>query len=324
MSAATQASNSRVQHPTEDLPLTDVSVTVAVPNRILRQQIVATLAGLGAPDPLATGNLLTLVEAVADGRADVLICDTDICEGDVCRLVREVRNGEFGTHPFFIAIVLVSPDQPERARKAIDVGADAVLVNPVTSDALRERLLTLAQRRRPFVATADYLGPDRRSAERSALTPVRFISPPNPMQRRLFEDGDDSRWSKSVNRALTQINEERMRWNAERISLHIAEILSADPQRAAAPEIRVTLKRMDGVLHDAIRRMPGTSVTQLTPMVTAVHQIVEKVLVGQAPWFDDDELSLLSKVPPLIERPYRTGGSESQSEQAKVDKILNQ
>ena len=82
--------------------------------------------------------------------------------GSVCSTIKELRHNETGRNPFVPVIVTTWEPDRDLVEKIADSGADALLVKPFSPWQLIERIDCLANRRKPFVVTAERIGPDRR------------------------------------------------------------------------------------------------------------------------------------------------------------------
>ena len=91
---------------------------------------------------------------------DLAILDAGM-PGDIGPLIRELRQGRVGVNPFVPIILTSWVGEAELIRRLLNSGADEILLKPLSIAALLERITSLVQRRKPFLATQDYVGPDR-------------------------------------------------------------------------------------------------------------------------------------------------------------------
>lgn len=68
--------------------------------------------------------------------------------------------------------------------KVADCGADALLVKPFAPKQLIERIEFLANRRKKFVVTSGYVGPDRRK-DQTRESPIPLIDVPNTLRAKV-------------------------------------------------------------------------------------------------------------------------------------------
>lgn len=76
-----------------------------------------------------------------------------------------LRRSGLQPNAFAPAVLISGHSQLSDVRKARDCGCNYVMAKPVSPDELLKRILWIARERRPFVACADYTGPDRRVSD---------------------------------------------------------------------------------------------------------------------------------------------------------------
>lgn len=95
---------------------------------------------------------------------DTLLVSADLHD-DVFKLLKNVRDHEIGDNPFTVISVVIEQDNKKELRGALKAGADDVLPGTPSPSQVMERLERVALNRLPFIAAADYIGPDRRQKE---------------------------------------------------------------------------------------------------------------------------------------------------------------
>ncbi len=123
-----------------------------------------------------------LVEGLATAPADMLLLDDDQMPAEVCNLVRDVRFRRVGPNPFVSVIALSGGMDRQQAPLVLDSGTDDILLSPASANVFRTRLSRLVRARKPFVGTPNYVGPDRRNAERALDPDVPLIDAPNALR----------------------------------------------------------------------------------------------------------------------------------------------
>lgn len=142
---------------------------------------------------------------------DLIIGDADFDDGALLDIVRRLRDGDIGRNPFAAVIVTSWRQGWATVRKAIDAGVDDFLVNPISHGRLAERMQAIVDRRKPFIVTADYTGPERRRDPNRASTIPGFF-PPNSLaekERGRFVDDSDLKWRIDV--SAREISQEKFR-----------------------------------------------------------------------------------------------------------------
>lgn len=118
--------------------------------------------GLKAQSILSSSN-----KHEGSGNIDVMITDWLMPEMDGPSLVKWVRNHEYDLIRFLPIIVCsayTSRDVVERSR---DMGANEVIVKPVSAEKVASRLQYVIDKPRPYIKAPGFFGPDRRRKNQS-------------------------------------------------------------------------------------------------------------------------------------------------------------
>lgn len=142
--------------------LSTITVYVGEKDYHQRQQLREMFMAEGIKNISTHANVETLRSLMLEVPPDLLVLSDDFAE-DVFELVKEVRFNKLGENPFCIISLLIGQRNTANIEKAIEVGADDIVIKPVDSKKVHERLRLTTFFRQPFVATADYVGPDRKS-----------------------------------------------------------------------------------------------------------------------------------------------------------------
>jgi DNA-binding response OmpR family regulator len=110
---------------------------------------------------------------------DLVLCEIQGEDVQICNLISNVRSGAIGYNPFVVVIATSWDKSRALVKRVIDAGADDIILRPYSTGALTARIDTHAERRRGFVITHDYIGPDRRR-DPSRVSAVLF-EPPNSL-----------------------------------------------------------------------------------------------------------------------------------------------
>lgn len=164
--------------------LSKVKALVCEPSLPIRQGIRLALNNVGIRDIVEATTFLAAHEACKTGEHDFLVLNQEIEANDSTFIMRELRSGSLGRDPFILTVMLLGSREEPRVRSAIDCGPDDLLLIPFAPDQLMSRLKVLVERRKPFVVTHDYIGPDRRAAPRPGATSATQFQVPNPVRAR--------------------------------------------------------------------------------------------------------------------------------------------
>ena len=141
-----------------------------------RASIVAALRRMGLRDVRAHATMNELLGSAAD--ADIIILGDNIDLAPWSAL-RDLRHNRLTANPFAIVTCIVGAGRRADAQDAIGAGADDVFSRPFNDEQFVQRLRRLIVQRPGFVATSDYVGPDRRARDRGAA--IGRVSAPNPV-----------------------------------------------------------------------------------------------------------------------------------------------
>lgn len=285
--------------------LKGLKVVLAEPKLTIRKEFLEELQALGCTDVIQTGNLADVYKAFEAGGVDVLIGDTTMPEGDLSAAIRDIRHGKLGDNPFIIAMALISKGDTGKLEGVINSGVDDIQMKPITTGDLRKRILGLANGRKKFVVTTDYVGPDRRP--KGAVVPgtieVPLIKVPNPLQMRFSGRMGDTASARAIANAVVVVNEQKVErhaysvnWLMEKISKMQSGELPAD-----AVDMTAQLDRLHKIAGDISARLHGTTYEHAKEMCMTLEQMSD-VLKKSPELAGKDEVYLLQRLTQVIRR----------------------
>ena len=175
----------------EPISLGAAKVLFVDPHAAGRSQLSDTLKLVGFRDIAACGSFDLFTEKLGDSKPDLVFVDIDAERELACNLIRKIRNRELGKVPFVVVVALTAKPELESVQGALEAGSDDMVVKPVTVEALRLRVTNQIENRKEFIATDDYVGPDRRRDQRE-LTEEDLASIEVPNTLRHTATGDES------------------------------------------------------------------------------------------------------------------------------------
>jgi CheY-like chemotaxis protein len=160
----------------------DVAILTSIDNPMLRTAVRDSLRELGFDNITPVTMFADVRDAMASGLNDLLIISEFIEGQSSLELIRRLRTGELGPHPFPLVLLLMQPGSTtESIRIAINAGPDDVMVMPFAKADFEQRINRMAETRKPFVITYRYTGPDRRTQARIDASPTPGLTAPNPI-----------------------------------------------------------------------------------------------------------------------------------------------
>lgn len=228
-----------------------VRVLLSEPASTFNGAVRSVLHGLGFRNFQNFETVAGLREQLNASAFDLWVTNARLPDGDVFDLVNDMRHGRAG-RDVFLPVIVQSPNVTQAlAKKTLDCGADLLWRLPVTGGQIGDGIDNLLHRRRPFVVTADYIGPDRRAGARGEGEQVPV---PNPLRSKAQADG----FRVDAEDAMRQINQQKVERVIHRIGWlmdRIGPVLTADSGNAEALQL---LDRLVFLAQDLAQRLPLT------------------------------------------------------------------
>jgi DNA-binding response OmpR family regulator len=184
---------------------------------------------------------------------DLLVVEVTGAESEVCALIQKVRQGTLGDNPFIVIVATTWRRDGTIIGQVVNSGADDLIARPVSTTVLGERIKALVERRKPFVITSDYIGPDRRREVRSPG--AEQIEVPNPLKVRTLEwlsvEDADRQIAEEVRLGKEMLNHQKMRRDAVQLCLRWRMLEQRTP---GARDFCEMLPRIAGIASEIDRR----------------------------------------------------------------------
>lgn len=158
----------------------DVTAVIADARKPRLQALRSNLYYMGFRETVWAETAGSLEQQAEQVKPDIIIAALDLPDGNVAAYFRKIRTGLSHVDPFTPIIAVLSQASTATVRRGVDSGADDVLIYPWPVGYLDQRLQNLIHTRKPFVVTADYVGPDRRAKRRPGpqapmITPLNVL-----------------------------------------------------------------------------------------------------------------------------------------------------
>lgn len=157
----------------------DVLIYDPVPSN--RTATRASLYALGFRRTETVATIEQMVENIQKSPPDIVLCEAQGAAEELCATIQQLRQGGAGYNPFIVIIVTVWEKNASMIGKIVSSGADDVLLRPFSVALLGQRIETHIERRKGFVITSDYVGPDRRK-DTSRPSNTELFDPPNSLR----------------------------------------------------------------------------------------------------------------------------------------------
>lgn len=139
-----------------------LGILVAEDNVHMRRALVAMLRAFGATAIVEAEDGETALALFQEHKPDIVLLDWEMPGLDGLSVARRMRDRATSPNPFVPILMVTAHAEKGRVVAARDAGVSDFLAKPVAPRVLYDRILGLVLDQRPFVATKDYFGPDRR------------------------------------------------------------------------------------------------------------------------------------------------------------------
>jgi len=157
----------------------DVLIYDPVPSN--RTATRATMYALGFRRTETVSTLETFIESVQKNPPDIALCEAQGAADELCAAIQQMRQGGAGHNPFIVIIVTAWEKTTALINKVVSSGADDLILRPFSTATLGARIETHIDRRKGFVITTDYVGPDRRKDDGRG-SDAELFDPPNSLK----------------------------------------------------------------------------------------------------------------------------------------------
>jgi DNA-binding response OmpR family regulator len=157
----------------------DVLIYDPVPSN--RTATRAALYALGFRRTETVSTLEAFLEAVQKNPPDIALCEAQGASEELCATIQQLRQGGAGYNPFIVIIVTAWEKNTNLINKVVSSGADDLLLRPFSTALLGQRIEAHIDRRKGFVITTDYVGPDRRK-DAARESNIELFDPPNSLK----------------------------------------------------------------------------------------------------------------------------------------------
>ncbi len=141
----------------------DVEIVLFAPAPAMRRTIREALNSVGFRGIRDYLSIEQARQAIITYNPDLLICDLDRDQDTICSIIADIRHGNIGSNPFMVIMLLTWDPQVNAVNFAMQTGVDDIVTMPISVRLLKQRIDNMINNRKHFVATEDYVGPERRA-----------------------------------------------------------------------------------------------------------------------------------------------------------------
>lgn len=210
---------------------------------------------------------------------DLAVCEAQGAENELCDIIQFLRQGAGGhPNPFLVIIVTAWERTNTLVQRVLNSGADDLLLRPFSTAILGQRIDTHVERRKHFVITHDYVGPDRRS-DPSRISNTELFQPPNSLKMKakdcLSLHDVQVQLHKDLAAARETLNMEKLRRDAFQICILWRLLQETDEAGAEAH-----LEKLRNLTKEVGKRCRDTEFETATQWCDSVKAAVEGLHFG--------------------------------------------
>jgi DNA-binding response OmpR family regulator len=211
------------------------------------------LEGIGFRDVQLAATLENLAARLKAAPADLLLCEVSGGEAKACAFIQDIRQDRRGSNPFMVIMATSWRHDSVVVSQVLNSGADDLVCRPFTDVMLAERIRQQIERRKAFVVTADYIGPDRRRDPRRSGP--ECITVPNALKTKALACAEAMRLESQIGEARAAISQQKMRRNAIQLCVQYRLL---EQRRPGGHDFAEVLGRMRDLTEDLCRRAAGS------------------------------------------------------------------
>jgi DNA-binding response OmpR family regulator len=254
-----------------------VRALLAIPDRALMSSVRHSIGARGLRMMQEAATLEDVHTGLKAGHVDLLITTPELQGGDFGQMLQEMRHHRIGDNPYVIVMTLMENAVPAMVKRVVDCGTDDVLLMPQLPAQVVTRLDGFVASRKNFVITHDYIGPDRRTGERTGAMPAPRLEVPNPVRWQVVANADRNSLERSIHQTNLRINIHKMRRYSLQVTYLVERIVEAYNAPDSQAEMLADANSLGLVAEDLGRRMSATIFAPGAELVLSLGALCDRL-----------------------------------------------
>jgi DNA-binding response OmpR family regulator len=241
----------------------------------------AALYSLGFRRTETVPTLEAMVEVIQKQTPDLVLAETQGAADELCLAIQQLRQGAGGYNPFIVIIVTAWEKTSALINKVVNSGADDLLLRPFSTALLGTLIEAHIERRKGFVITTDYVGPDRR---RDASRPgdAEMFDPPNSLKMKAKDRMSADLIAKKLDMELQVAREKLAGEKLRRDSFQICILWRLlREQRLGTPQFGADLIKLGNLTRSIERRSTDTGREKVPERCAVILAAIDGLKNGQ-------------------------------------------
>jgi DNA-binding response OmpR family regulator len=212
---------------------------------------------------------------------DLAVCEAQGAEDELCASIQNLRQGTSGYNPFIVIVVTAWENSNSLVSRVINSGADDLILRPFSTAVLGQRIRTHIEKRKGFVVTSEYVGPDRRRDPKREDGSAELFNPPNSLKlkalERLSAEEITARLDAELRVARDRLTAEKLRRDAFQVCV-LWRLMQAHVPGTA--KFDVDLSKLRNITKSVARRCLGTEVESAVDWCESILAAIEGLEAG--------------------------------------------
>lgn len=222
-------------------------------------------------------NIDELRSVLGTASPDLLIIDSEL--PGCSKLIRDIRFGRLGENPFLPIIATFWSPSVDFAQEMAGCGPDDMLIKPFSPGKLLDRVTVLVDRRKPFVVTSNYIGPDRRKDPTRGSGDANFIEVPNTLAAKMKgKTVKPEEVQEAIQSAQKEVNEMKMQRNAFQISFIVALVKPRLDKGDTSSELLDKLRQLKKMSDDISNRLKKTRYGHVAELSSQMSRVADSLM----------------------------------------------
>jgi DNA-binding response OmpR family regulator len=240
----------------------------------------AALYALGFRRTETVSTFDAFVETVQKRPPDIVLCEAQGAGEELCNAIQQLRQGGAGENPFIVIIVTAWEKSTGLINRVVNSGADDLLLRPFSTALLGQRIEAHIDRRKGFVITTDYVGPDRRK-ENNRPSNTEIFDPPNSLKMKAKDKLTADAVARKLDAELKTARQKLYQEKLKRDSFQVCILWRLmQEQRPGVAGVQVDYQRLTELAHSIERRCRETEFDPAVHWCDSVRAATEGLELG--------------------------------------------
>jgi len=240
----------------------------------------AALYSLGFRRTETVPTLEGMIDVIQRQTPDIVLAEAQGAADELCQAIQQLRQGSAGYNPFIVIIVTAWEKSSALITKVVNSGADDLLLRPFSTALLGTRIEGHIERRKGFVITTDYVGPDRRR-DSVRTTDCDTFDPPNSLKMKAKDKLSADLIAKKLDAELQVARERLAGEKLRRDSFQICVLWRLlQDQQGEAPQFAADLTKLSNLARAIDRRCADTDQNKAQERCAAILAASEDLRSG--------------------------------------------